>query len=362
MRDVNIRVRERTKAEKAQGRLANNLVEIRGASGIQVGRIYANLRDNNVLEIDFAVVDAEMRGRGFYSGALAKLMRDYTVRSDDQTTPAVRKAYEALGAVRGEDGRYVLERLAPPAAIVKKERVAKQWLDESPAPNDKPIKENFAKWFRKSKVVEKDGSPKMVFHGTTSDISAFDLTKGNAKLYSGATENAIFFTDNPHNASGYAGRRTSMTGLSATYSEGANVVPAYLSIQRALRVSAKGETWDYVTYKGEAYSTPELVDMAQRAGYDGLIVARTIDSRDSGITAEEHLAKKPSTTYVVFSPEQIKSAVGNSGLYLRDGSSLTDTEQLPALKNAMRAQAELVDLLQPVVQQRRALTLQTTMG
>lgn len=347
MREVKVKVRERTKSERnSSGRLAMNLVEIRGVTDTVVGRIYANLR-GDVLDIDYAHVVEEMRGRGFYRSALAKLMETFTVRSDSQLSAPAQKAYEALGAVRQPDGRFVLEKKAPTVEVAPapKERLAKQWLDDDLAPNGVPVKDNFANWFRKSKVVEKDGSPKMVFHGTTADIAAFDITAGNNKTYTGATENAAFFTDNPHNASGYAGRRTSMTGLSATYQEGANVVPVYLSIQRALRVSAKGEAWNYITHKGESYSTPELVDMAQRAGYDGLIVTRIVDSRDAGVTAEEHLAKKPSTTYVVFNPGQIKSAVGNSGLYLRDSSSLTDHEDLPALKNAMRAQADLFDLL-----------------
>ena len=60
----------------------------------------------------------------------------------------------------------------------------------------KPISiftEAFKKWFGKSKIVNKDGTPKKMYHGTARDISEFK----------GKQANAIFLTDDPVFAEGF---------------------------------------------------------------------------------------------------------------------------------------------------------------
>ena len=37
----------------------------------------------------------------------------------------------------------------------------------------------FKKWFGKSKVVNEDGSPLVVYHGTDSSFTSFDMSKGH---------------------------------------------------------------------------------------------------------------------------------------------------------------------------------------
>lgn len=67
---------------------------------------------------------------------------------------------------------------------------AKLPLPESPkgwrAPK-KPVVEttNFKKWFGKSKVVDEDGAPLRVYHGTTHEIETFDLNKTNTENFYG---------------------------------------------------------------------------------------------------------------------------------------------------------------------------------
>lgn len=172
---------------------------------------------------------------------------------------------------------------------------------------------NFWRWFGDSRVVDKTGRPVPVFHGSTADIEAFDPTQANDRMYSGGTENTVFFTDNADVAASYAGRRTSMTGLDATFRDGGNVTPVYLKISKPLKANAKGENWRDVPYKGEFYSTAELTEVAKSEKKDGMVVSKVIDHRDSGITGDK--TKKPSTTYAVFNPTQIKSATGNSGAF-----------------------------------------------
>lgn len=185
--------------------------------------------------------------------------------------------------------------------------------------NGKPIHptlegvRNFWRWFGDSKVVDAEGRPLVVYHGTGADFDTFDPSQANGRMYSGGTENTAFFSDNPDVGSSYAGRRTDMTGLSATFRDGGNVMPAYLKVVKPLKASAKGESWRDVQYKGEFYTTAELTEVAKSSKKDGMIVSRVKDYRDSGVTGDN--TTKPSTTYAVFSPNQIKSATGNAGAF-----------------------------------------------
>ena len=202
----------------------------------------------------------------------------------------------------------------------------KQWAEKG---TESPY---FKQWFGDSKVVDEKGQPLVVYHGTKSDFEAFNLSVGNNKYYSGATENALFFSDSANTASGYAGQRTDMTGYRAYYADGGNVVPSYLSMKKPLKVSAKGDDWQNILYKGRYYTMPELVALAQGRGNDGIIVSRVLDFRDPGPKGFE--ADKPQTTYAVFSPEQIKS-IHNRGTF--DSSDPRILNQEPVQKKDLVA-------------------------
>jgi len=70
-----------------------------------------------------------------------------------------------------------------------------------PAP---PVEsEAFKKWFGKSKVVDADGKPLVVYHGTVSDFTKFDRQKANPESDFGA---GFYFTNTPGDvAENYAG-------------------------------------------------------------------------------------------------------------------------------------------------------------
>lgn len=56
----------------------------------------------------------------------------------------------------------------------------------------------FKAWFGDSKVVDEEGKPLRVFHGTTHDLSQFDTSPANPEAHWGA---GIYFTDSPSDAS-----------------------------------------------------------------------------------------------------------------------------------------------------------------
>jgi hypothetical protein len=143
-----------------------------------------------------------------------------------------------------------------------------------------------------SKVADKSGKPRLVYHGTTN---AFDKFKRPNTGIEG-----IFFTESPEVASHYAGVNAA-TGelgedLDVSKSSGPNIRPALLNIQRPLKLSP-GEYLFGVTHSGL------LVAEAEEKGYDGLHI--TADPElDSLFSAD---------SWAVFHPYQIKSPFEISG-------------------------------------------------
>jgi len=148
----------------------------------------------------------------------------------------------------------------------------------------------FKAWFGDSKVVDADGKPLVVYHGTTADFNKFDPAKRGSVTGVADAKEGFFFAASGKAASEFTWKSGEMTG---------NVMPVYLSMQNPMRVRLPGE-WAPRKYD------KALAD-AKAAGHDGLIVegATTLGT--------------PGDYYIAFRPEQIKSATGNNGNF--DGSN-----------------------------------------
>lgn len=132
---------------------------------------------------------------------------------------------------------------------------------------------NFKSWFGNSKVVDKNGEPLEVYHGSRQKIDNF---------YDGT----VYFTDDYWNADGYAG--------------GEYVYGVYLSIQRPLIIDANDKKWDELDSL-HGFSTQDIVQRVDRSKYDGVIFKNI---KDSWIDDIEH--QDAGTVYVVFSTNQIR--------------------------------------------------------
>jgi hypothetical protein len=146
----------------------------------------------------------------------------------------------------------------------------------------------FKEWFGDSKVVDDNGDPLVVYHGTTQDFSEFD------------THNAAFFTDDNSMADTYSG------GGKKPY-KGGQTVPVYLSLKNPLSVDAQGSRWNNIEYEDDIINTDDLVDMARSKGHDGIIVKNIMDGGSSTYMF--------GNIYAAFEPTQIKSAIGNRGTF-----------------------------------------------
>lgn len=166
-------------------------------------------------------------------------------------------------------------------------------------------RENLRAWMGDSKVVDENGSPLVVYHGTRADFNAFD-TANRADKY-GRETTGSYFTANKEYANEYAGH------------EGSALVPSYLSIKNPLVIDdPSGSRYGEMTT-----ITPQRRLELESQGYDGIIYHDSIAGRYSEIVA--------------FNSAQIKSAIGNSGRFDIGSGSLTDlvdaTELDAKLKN-----------------------------
>lgn len=135
-----------------------------------------------------------------------------------------------------------------------------------------------------SKVVDADGRPLVVYHGTTADFSAFSsefIGDGDGRLDWGE---GFYFTDRADAANGYAS------------GDGGSVMPVFLSIKNPAtnKVMLSPEVQDVL---GDDMGFEDLTSLLESKGYDGV----------------EFTHRDGAKEYVAFRSEQIKSATGNNG-------------------------------------------------
>lgn len=187
-------------------------------------------------------------------------------------------------------------------------------LEENPKPLDVvkrvPDSPEFQRWFGHSKVVEENGEPLVVYHGTNKEFDAFDPALFGSNT--GRKIQGFYFSDERDNAAGY----------------GENIVKAYLSIKNPLVVDFDGAAWNGVFYDDETGeecrsldSLDDYVLRAQADGHDGVIAMNVSDVGEDG---DERLLN---TTYVVFEPTQIKPAADSAGVLDPESPNIHDHEK-----------------------------------
>jgi hypothetical protein len=163
----------------------------------------------------------------------------------------------------------------------------RQWLQV----RTKSFLDWFGDWLNNpedaSKVVDKNGEPMVVYHGTDTDFNEF-----KAKMDYAATDYAVielnYFSDNKIVALSY----------------GEKVIPVFLNIKNIDEFDAKGYSYN------RAIDTTDLkyrLGDAGKFGNDGLVMNDIYDS-PSGMRKG-----RKSNVYAVSEPNQIKSANTNNG-------------------------------------------------
>lgn len=202
----------------------------------------------------------------------------FSVRTTE-ITPEVRDEMDTIAATAIVNGNYMK---APNGADTK--LTAEQWAMVRT--------KNFKAWFgdwendpeNASKVVDENGEPKVVYHGTGYEGNVF--TSG-------------FFASDEQFATdyGFAGN-----GFNA------RVVHAFINMRNPKIVDANYANYDNIDLGRRIVSSDELVDETREEGkYDGLIIKNVDERSTDGISWTDD--------FIPFSPSQVKSATDNTGTF-----------------------------------------------
>ena len=316
-----------------------------------------------VVDVASVRTPAAKRGRGSARAALQALVNQADAQGvalrldasplDKKTNSAKLVAfYESLGFERtGRSNNAVgdPEMVRKPKAINQSANYTADTITvdgkERPTRNSngQPIAQteqglvNFWRWFGDSRVVDAEGRPLVVYHGTTADVEQFDLAFSGSDGV-GYDVPAVFATTDQKLASDYALNKfdreiaDAMRAMQRFKNEnpgvygdeyerlyksvkdafanqkadprpetggGANVVPLYM----------RGDM-DVVDANGQRFMAvmPKALPQAVANGKDGVIVNDVIDNASPA-------TDYPAQVFVTFDPTNVKSATGNRGTF-----------------------------------------------
>lgn len=225
----------------------------------------------------------------------------------------------------------------------------------------KAFKDWFGDWENNpseaSKVVDENGEPLVVYHGTNADnITAFSLEKAkhNIGIFLSKSKNVArsyvdwlninyygkIINDELNNFNIYESydeyknrvlesEKDADLPFSSLMSEEAfnakkaaiinfdeHVYNTFVNLRNPLIVDAKKRKWDSILFKGVKNTTESLAVYAKKYGYDGVIVT---DVEDNGLKNQNDIISgyEISDEYIAFNPNQIKSATDNVGTFSR---------------------------------------------
>lgn len=184
-----------------------------------------------------------------------------------------------------------------------------------------------------SKVVDENGEPLVVYHGTNND-KTIRIWDDKTKTYDtrhepftvfkrvneGEKNRGHFFNSNADNAGGY----------------GYNTYDVFLSLKHPLVIDAHGDNYSGVKHRGEEKDTYEWAEYAESKGYDGVVFLNISDGVGYGDL------QNTTNDYVSFNSSQIKSATDNTGAFDEKNNDirfrLTDVPIIDTedLKNGIR--------------------------
>jgi len=261
-----------------------------------IAMVKLSVENENMISLDW--ISSAPQGEGIGRKAIKRIQEVaaennvgihlYTSDRSDVPRSKLVKIYKSVGFE--QLGKTPSMEWKPPGAKFSPKAVEPR--EPTPPKIDRP---EFKKWFGDSEVVNADGSPRVMYHGTESDVESFFPgshfgTRAAAKQ-----------------------RLAERMGWDEAARDGdaANILLVYLRIENPLRVT-DAEASDEATLLSSIIKGkyPDLdVNTARRkgamraakdAGYDGFVYNNRMEDRGR-------------KSYVAFEPTQIKSAIGNNG-------------------------------------------------
>jgi len=219
---------------------------------------------------------------------------------------------------------------------------------------------NFWKWFGDSKVVDEQGRPLVVYHGTNQPIDSFDTKRLGASTSASSAREGFFFTSSHEQSGEYANlsarnvvsdvkihekksaqlmrdmeraekkgdwdtvERLTVElenhelGASREGVVGASVVPTYLTMTTPAVVEINGQA--------SVGQVSEIIRNAKKSGNDGVILKGIEDSPETMSRADH---------YVIFDSSKIKSATGNRGTFDASNPNILFQTDSPVLSEIL---------------------------
>ena len=160
----------------------------------------------------------------------------------------------------------------------------------------------FKKFFGKSKLVNQDGTPQIVYHGTADNIAKFNLNHPNRKD-TGWLGTGVYLTDNENLAKYYADVKAmkKRQGRLPNDGVGSNILPLYVRLENPYTATLDEKQQIRTGGRGAADA---FRDKLIAEGYDGVIMP-VLDGQE----------------IVVFDSKAVKSTF-NSGTWYRETADL----------------------------------------
>lgn len=209
-----------------------------------------------------------------------------------------------------------------------------------------PVQETkeFRNWFNKSKVVDEQGAPRVVYHGTVHDIASFSglvWVTPDTSAASGYSQRQAF-ANRDTNEEDYRGADEFSPTHDKVELTGQNIIPLYASIQNPLDLTALDqssslkEVEKFLVEKGviEPVDAETLDEIAVELSTEDMNISvntsvpvwRAIEALDAYKDIKEKgfdgvkivdtdIYGRPVYAYAAFSAEQVKSAIGNNGAF-----------------------------------------------
>lgn len=214
----------------------------------------------------------------------------------------------------GEGGALFQDAEGTEVAVHQQEPAARPPITDTP---------EFRAWFGDSKVADEQGQPLVVYHGTSGDFSEFK--RGQARRRdNGWFGDGFYFSGSSHLAGSYP-----MYSLKEFGQHGANVMPVYIKAENPYRIDLSGMSYEEGRnfVKDHSGSMEGFHKFLADNGYDSVIGFRDKEIAGDGAEFWE---------IVVFSPEQIKSAIGNRGTFDPASPNILFQEDGTAAKGAVQ--------------------------
>lgn len=141
----------------------------------------------------------------------------------------------------------------------------------------------FQRWFKGSSLVNSDGQPLILYHGTRPGVEFSEFSQPD--------HDGTYFTPCPLYAEGFTDE------LFGDDASSGQIMPVYLSVKNPFVVTADPEDGDWESFVYRGYDREKLI----AEGYDGAILIE----KSTGVIDQVQ----------AYYPEQVKSAIGNVGTF-----------------------------------------------